>query len=71
MEMGKQKSRTFPGIFQDFFIFKDSISSQFGIIQRLKVHFYQQRRNEKAHLISLILTPVTPVIKTWTTAQIK
>ena len=30
-----------PGLFQDFFIFKDSISSQFCITQRLKVDFFQ------------------------------
>ena len=41
--MGKQKSRTFPGLFQDFFsFFKVSISSQFCITQRLKVDFFQQ-----------------------------
>ena len=36
--MGKQKSRTIPGLFS---FFKDSISSQFCITQRLKVHFFQ------------------------------
>ena len=41
MEMGKQKSRTFPGLIQDFSFFKDSISSQFCITQRLKVHLFQ------------------------------
>ena len=40
-EMGKQKSRTFTGLFQDFTIFKDSISSQFCITQRLKCTFFQ------------------------------
>ena len=58
-----------PGLFQDFYIFKDSISSQFCITQRLNVHFFsQKRRNVKAHSISLILTPV---IKAGTTAQIE
>ena len=41
-----------PGLFQDysrtFSFFKDSISSQFCITQRLKVDFYSQiRRNER------------------------
>ena len=61
MEMGKQNSRTLPGLFNfqglNFFP------------QREKCTFYsQKRRNEKAHSISLILTPV---IKTGTTAQIE
>ena len=62
-----------PGLFQDysgtFTFFKDSISSQFCITQRFKVHFFsQKRRNEYAHSISLILTQV---IKTGITAQIE
>ena len=48
-----------PRLFQDFSFFKNSISSQFCITQRLKVYFFsQKRRNVKAHSISLILTPV-------------
>ena len=58
-----------PELFQDFFIYKDSISSQFYITKRLKVHFFsQKRRNVKAHSISLVLTRV---IKTGTAAQIE
>ena len=58
-----------PGLVQDFFLFfKDSISSQFCITQRENAFFSQKRRNQKAHSISLILTPV---IKTGTTAQIE
>ena len=59
--------------FQDFSrtfsFFKDLISSQLCITQREKCTFFsQKRRNEKAHSISLILTPV---IKAGTTAQIE
>ena len=62
-----------PGLFQDylrtFSFFKDSISSQFCITQRLKVDFFQpEAAKRKAHSISLILTLV---IKTGTTAQIE
>ena len=70
MEMGKQNSRTFPGLFHDFFsFFKNSISSNFCIKQHEKMHFFSRKHpNEKAHSISLILTPV---IKNGTTAQIE
>ena len=58
-----------PGLFQDFSFFMDSISSQLCITQRDKCTlFSQKRRNEKAHSISLILTPV---IQTGTTTQIE
>ena len=50
-----------------FSFFKDSISSQLCITQSEKCTFIQPDRNEKAHSISLILTPV---IKTGTTAQL-
>ena len=36
-EMGKQKFRTFTGLFQDFTIFKDSISSQFCITSEASI----------------------------------
>ena len=59
----------FQGFSRTFSFFKDSISSQFCITQRLKVHFFsQKRRNLKAQSLSLILIPV---IKTGTTAQIE
>ena len=64
-EMGKQNSRTFPGLFS---FFKNSISSQFCIKQHEKCTFSSRKRlSEKAHLFSLILIPV---IKSGTTAQI-
>ena len=66
--VGKWENRI-PGLFQDFSFFKDSISSQLCITQREECTFFsQKRRNEKAHLISLILIPV---IKTGTTAPIE
>ena len=70
MEMGKQNSETFPGLFQDFFPFlKDSISFQFCLKQREKYTFSSRKcRSEKVHFFSLILIPV---IKTGTTAQIE
>ena len=40
-EMGKQKSRTFTGLFQDFTSFQGLIFFQFCITQRFKVHFFQ------------------------------
>ena len=49
-EMGKQKSRTFTGLLQDYSrilpFFKDSISSQFCITQRFKVHFFQSEASK-------------------------
>ena len=43
-EMGEQNSRTFPGLFQDFFsFFKDSISSKFCVKQREKMHFFSRK----------------------------
>ena len=40
-EMGKQKSRTLQDYSRILPFFKDSISSQFCITQRFKVHFFQ------------------------------
>ena len=40
-KMGKQKSRTFPGLFQDFFIFQGLNFFQIFITKRFKVHFFQ------------------------------
>ena len=64
-EMGKQNSRTFPGLYS---FFKESISSQI-CMKCEKMHFFSRKhQNEKSHSISLILTSV---IKTRTTAQIE
>ena len=69
-EMEKQNSKTFPRTIPGLFsFFKASISSQFCIKQRGKLHFFSWKLlNEKAHSFSLILVPV---IKTGTTAQIE
>ena len=64
-----------PGLFQDFFsFFKDSISSQFCITQRLKVDFLARSGEMKGALDffdSDNNNNLTPVIKTGTTAQIE
>ena len=69
-----------PGLFQDysrtFSFFKDSISSQFCITQRLKVVFFRQTRSgEMVGALDFFDSDnnnnLTPVIKTGTTAQIE
>ena len=67
-EMGKQNSRTIPGLFS---FFKDSISSQFCIKQQEKNALFsagnvEVENRKKAHSFSLIL-----MIKTGTTTQIE
>ena len=73
--MGKQKSRTFPGLFQDFFIFQGLDIFPILYNTTFKSGLFSGRSGEMKGALDFFDSDnnnnLTPVIKTGTTAQIE
>ena len=73
--MGKQKSSTFPGLFQDFFIFQGLDIFPILYNTTFKSGLFSGRSDEMKGALDFFDSDnnnnLTPVIKTGTTAQIE